>query len=268
MSTPREPEYPQVPPGAPLSGPPLSGPPLSAVGGFPPATAAMSGRADFGAALNWSWLVFRNRPGPMILPGVLMFAVTVAVTILIVLAVVGMLGASATDSGTGIALTATSAVLAIVAILVVVIATLFLRGAVLSGVLKVADGRPVSARDFLVPVRFGAFLVTIILVGLAVLVGLILLVVPGLIAIFAFQYAPVMVLDQRLTPVQALTASAKLAFGTPGDSLIVLIGHYVYGYVGGLAMGLGAILTVPMGEAFVVHCYRSLTHRPLPSWVE
>lgn len=298
---PDQPEQPQIPPGdLPTAGaypppaypppgpgfpPPASGqgpgcPPPGAYpppGGYPPPgfgypTAPPSGRADFGAALKWSWQVFSRRPGPMVLPGLLMLVSTLVGIILIVVALLWMFGDSfvydeygmEVHSATDFAINAGGVVLLILAVLLIAVATPYLQGAVLSGVLKVSDGKAVSARDFLVPERFGVFLVTVVLTAIIVAVGFVLLVIPGLLAIFALQYAPVMVLDQKMSPIQAMAASTRLAVAKPGDSALVAILHYVYSYVGSLAFGLGAVLTLPMGEAFLVHCYRSLVSRPIP----
>ncbi|WP_155820853.1 YciC family protein [Gordonia hirsuta] len=293
MTTPDHPEQPEQhaqsepPPISPDALPPAGnyppppypppGPGFAPPGGYPPPgseypVAPPSGRADFGQALTWSWQVFSRRPGPMVLPGLLMLASTLVGIILIVVALLWMFGDSfvydeygmEVASTTDFVVNAGGVVLLVLAGLLMAIATPYLQGAVLSGVLKVSDGTPVSARDFLVPVRFGAFLVTVVLTAIVVMIGFVLLVIPGLLAIFALQYAPVMVLDQKKSPIQAMTASARLAFAKPGDSVLVAILHYVFGYVGSLAFGLGAIVTLPMGEAFLVHCYRSLVSRPVP----
>lgn len=212
----------------------------------------------------------------MIVPGLITLAAYVVFVIIMVAGFVWMVGPSNVttyDTEFGTATTTTSdfgvggLILIILAALALVFVVIYLQGAVTSGVLRVAAGDVVSVRSFLVPSRTLAFLATVVLMAIAIVVGLVLLIIPGLIAIFAFQFAPVFVLEQRMSPTAALTASAKLAFRKPLDSLLTLLIHYVYGYVGGLIAGLGAVVTVPMGEAFLVHAYRDLVDRPIPPGV-
>lgn len=291
-------ENPPVPPlgdGPPPAGPPPAGPPPAGSypppgphpqggypqGGFPPQGAyppqggvpqAPTGRADVGEALKWSWQVFSRRPGPMVVPGLAILMVTVIGAALIVAGVIWMVPSSV-DVGDYGETTPTAGfsvgglILIIVVSLLLVFAVIYLQGAVTSGVIRVADGQSVGVRDFLVPTRTAAFVATVILMAIIIGIGLVLLVIPGLIAIFALQYAPIYVLEQKMSPAKAIAASARLAFAKPLDTLLVLLVHYVYGYIGGVAFGLGAVVTLPMGEAFLVHCYRNLVGRPIPPGV-
>lgn len=230
------------------------------------------GRADIGEALKWSWTTFTRHPWPMIVPGLLMMAATVVAAIVVLVGVFAMLGDAATtgggigDSGitdSDVSLNVGGLVVVIAGVLVGLFAILYLQGALTSGLLRLADGEAVTARSFLVPARTAAFIVTVVLVALIIGIGFVLLIIPGFIAMFALQYAPVFVLDQKMSPLQAISASVRLAFSKPGDSILVFLLHYLYGYIGGLVIIIGAIVTLPMGEAFLVHCYRALIGRPL-----
>ncbi|GAA3967097.1 hypothetical protein GCM10022231_30230 [Gordonia caeni] len=207
----------------------------------------------------------------MVVPGLAILIVTVIGTALIIAGVFWMVPSSVDGDYGQTAATDGFAVggliLVIVVALLLVFAVIYLQGAVTSGVIRVADGRSVGVRDFLVPTRTAAFVGTVILMAIIIAVGFVLLVIPGLIAVFALQYAPVYVLERKMSPTQAVAASARLAFAKPLDSLLVLLVHYVYGYIGGVAFGLGAVVTLPMGEAFLVHCYRNLVGRPIPPGV-
>ncbi len=273
---------PGPPYGGPASGPAYGAPPFGAPG-FPPMPAAVpwpdgsavvprpvTGRPDFAEAFRFSWKSFGRYPWPMMVPGLLILVASVLGVVLAVVGFIWMFGSalsSTADSTAETSINVGGLVLAIVAILVLALVTTYFQGGLLSGLLTLTDGRPVTARDFVGPSRPGAFLVTAILIGLATVVGMILLIIPGFLAAVAFQYAPVMVLEQKMSPIAAMRASAKLAFAHFGDSVVVWILRAVYGYVGSFVFIVGSMVTMPMGEAFLIHCYRDLTDRPVPSYV-
>lgn len=245
-------------------------PAVSLPDGSPALPRPVTGSPDFAEAFRFSWKSFGRYPWPMMVPGLLTLLAGLAGGVLAVIGFFWMFGAALSDStasGAAAPVYFAGLIPMILGIALFVVAAIYLQGALISGVLKVADGRPVTARDFTAPARPGAFILTSILIGLATVVGMVLLIVPGLIAAFAFQYAPVIVLEQKVSATAAMRASAKLAFGNLGDSVVVWILHYAYSYVGSFVFLVGGLVTQPMGAAFLVHCYRDLTRRPVPSYL-
>ncbi|WP_440712987.1 YciC family protein [Gordonia sp. FQ] len=255
-------------------------PPYAAVppyGAYPPpmppvAPPKVPGKADLGGAFKWSWTTFSRYTWPMLVPG-LLFVVTWAIALVVM--IIGMLWmvpvkTVRTYDEYGYATTTTTTefhvgglILLVVAFLVMMIVVTYLQGAVYSGVLRVADGEPAGVREFLTLRRPIAYFVTVILLGLVTLIGFVLLIVPGLIAAFALQFAPIMVIEQKMSPTAAMAASARLAFAKKSDSILVLLIQMAYSYAGSLAM-VGVLVTLPTGAAFDVHAYRDLVERPVP----
>jgi uncharacterized membrane protein len=112
----------------------------------------------------------------------------------------------------------------------------FVQAAVLSGVLDIADGRPVTIGSFFKPRNFGGVILAALLVGLISAIGYLLCVIPGLIfgffAIFTIAFA----IDRGLPAVEALKASVATVRSDIGaallswlvQGLVLLIQVYTY----------------------------------------
>lgn len=230
------------------------------------------GKADLGGAFRWSWSTLTRHPWPMIAPGVLILVAVVLGTAVSIVAAIWMVSPSTVRSvdAYGDSTTTTTTdfqagglVLLIVAVLAMIVLVTYLEGSLTAGMLRVADGHPVGVGDFLKLPRALVYLVTMLLITILVLLGTVLLIVPGLIATYAFQFAPILVLEQKLSPTAAMAASARLAFAKKADSILVLLIEYAYGYAGALVMA-GMVVALPMSVAFRVHAYRDLVERPIP----
>lgn len=242
----------------------------------PQRPAAVSG-ADIGGGVKWSWDVFRRSPVPMILPGLLMIVAGIAAVVIGVVGVLWMVGDAewttqsrqiGTETETWSqpdSINVGGLILIIAAVIVMVFIFVYLQAGVLAGAIRVADGEVVTSSSFIRPKRLGAVIVAMILMGVAIAIGLVLLIVPGLILIFALQYTLLFVMDRGLSPVAAMKASWRLAFSNVTESILVLLVRYVYSWIGGIFLGVGAIVTLPMSEAFLVHSYRALQQRPVPA---
>jgi uncharacterized membrane protein len=126
--------------------------------------------------------------------------------------------------------------------------------------LKVADGQPAGIGDLFSggPV-FVPYVLGSILYSLLVAVGLVLLVVPGLMAMIAFGYYSLLIIDRGLGPVEALKASAALTQGVRwqlfGFGLVLGLANLL----GALLLGLGLLVTAPVSMVAVAHVYRRLS---------
>lgn len=106
----------------------------------------------------------------------------------------------------------------------------------------------------------GAYLLQVI----AVLVGLVLLVVPGIIAMVVFMFTSIVVIDQNLGPIEAMKESLRITRGHfwPlmgfGAILILML------IAGILALGVGLLVAVPVASIAYVHAYRVLLHKAGP----
>ncbi|TDZ46229.1 hypothetical protein CCUG63695_01042 [Mycobacteroides franklinii] len=133
--------------------------------------------------------------------------------------------------------------------------------------LDVADGKPVSFGSFFRARNFGAFVGTALLVGLGTVIGLFLLIIPGMVFAFFAQYAVFFTVDRGLGPVDAIKASFRIVKDNLGPVflvyLIVALISFAASMAASVTFGLGAFIAVPIQIALSglihVYTYRRLT---------
>lgn len=128
--------------------------------------------------------------------------------------------------------------------------------------LDIADGREVAVPKLkdLGP-DYVFFLLTTMLVGLVVAVGLVLLIVPGVIAAITFAFAGFLVMDQRMDPIAAMKESARLTRGVKAELFGMGVVLVLLNLAGAIALGVGLLLTVPMSFIVTARVYRRLQAR-------
>lgn len=119
----------------------------------------------------------------------------------------------------------------------------------------------VRITDLWHPEGYLRFAGTSVLSGLAIILGLLLLIVPGIILGIMFSLSLYLVVERGLGPVAALKESARLTKGNRWK--IFLLGLAITGIniLGFLALVIGLLVTLPLSSLAVVHAYRVLAAR-------
>ncbi len=114
-------------------------------------------------------------------------------------------------------------------------------------------------KDLWHPHPFWKFLGTSVLAGIIILIGFILLIVPGIIAAIMFSFVTYLVIEKGMQPVEALKESVRL---TKGNRLqLFLLGLALLGVniLGLLALGVGLLVSVPVSYLAATHAYRMIS---------
>ncbi len=139
------------------------------------------------------------------------------------------------------------------------VAMLFARAA-----LRIHDGQPVLLAKLGEMLKgyltfFAATLICELIVGF----GLVLLIVPGLIWAARFGFAPMLVLDRELDPIEALKESSRIGEGLRWPLIKFGLALVGINLLGAIAAGLGLFLSIPVSFLAGVHVLRALqVHRP------
>lgn len=132
-------------------------------------------------------------------------------------------------------------------------------------VLDVHDDKDVEFRDL-----FGQasllwrFLFAEILAGIIVFVGLLLFIIPGVIAAVGLFLIPYIVIDKGLGPVEAIKDSWRLTKGHKWNIFWFIILLILLNLVGALAFGVGLLATLPVSFVATVYVYRWLDKQDTP----
>lgn len=148
----------------------------------------------------------------------------------------------------------------IIGVLIVIAGQTILNMGILKISLVLGRGmsRPSYKELFTTIKPFWVFLGASLLMGLLVAIGMVLLVVPGIIAAITLQFATYLVIDKNLGVVEALKESARITQGNRWKLLGVMIVLALVNVIGGLLFGIGLLLTIPMTLMAMVFIYDAL----------
>jgi uncharacterized membrane protein len=151
---------------------------------------------------------------------------------------------------------------------------IFAQAAYLSGVLDIADGRPVSIGSFFKPRNFGNVVLTGALLSLISAALDLVSLLPSFIfaflsfvAVLVFTFFALFTIafatDRGLPPIDALKASFATVRANVGSTLLSFVIQALLVLVGFLACGVGFLVAGPLALLIQVYTYRRLAGGPL-----
>jgi uncharacterized membrane protein len=112
------------------------------------------------------------------------------------------------------------------------------------------------------PRPFWKFLGTSILLALAVAIGFVLLIVPGIIFGLMFMFATFIVIESELGPIDAMSESHRLTRGYKWHLFGLVLLLLLINLLGLLALIVGILVSIPVSTFAFVHAYRVLGGKP------
>jgi uncharacterized membrane protein len=106
---------------------------------------------------------------------------------------------------------------------------------------------------------FWNYLGVSILAPLAILGGLILLIIPGIIWAVRFSLAPVIVIDNQIGPIAAMKESYALTKGMFWKLLLFWLTIGLVNLAGFVALVVGLLVSVPVSTLATIYVYRELS---------
>lgn len=131
---------------------------------------------------------------------------------------------------------------------------------VIKGMIMVTKGKKVdidtilSTKDQVVSYFVGTFLM-----GLMIVFGLILLIVPGVYALVKYFFVPILIVDKKLGGLEALSESSRMTKGIMMEVFMFVIASFIANLLGLLAFGVGALLTGSVTSLAYVLLYQRIT---------
>lgn len=207
------------------------------------------------SALSFGWETFKRRPWFFVgatLVIFLLYIVTGALTGTIDYA---LTGDTENHSGVG-------------SILDWLIGTLISMG-VVAFYLKAHDNpEQVTLSALWHPHPYWSYLAATVLVGLVIVLGLLLLIVPGIIFGLMFMFTSFIVIDRALGPIDAMKESKRITSGYRWRLLSFILLLALINLAGVIALVVGLLVTVPVTSIAFANAYRVLSDRagvqPIP----
>lgn len=125
--------------------------------------------------------------------------------------------------------------------------------------LSTATGPHVGWEGLWAPEHFLNMLGATILQSIIVLVGFVLLIIPGIIASLLLSMTQLSVVDKKLNPIGALKESYRLTRPHLWPLFVFMLALIVLNLIGLIALVIGLLVTLPVSLIAVAHVYRKLT---------
>ncbi len=126
-------------------------------------------------------------------------------------------------------------------------------------ILAIYDKKEVGYSEWFTPAHlfFKYFAVTL-LTSLAVIGGLILFIIPGIMAMVGLMFAQYLVIDKSMGPIDAIKKSWSMSKGHKWKLLIFIGAMVLLNIAGALPLLIGLLVTVPVSVLATIHVYRTL----------
>ncbi len=111
------------------------------------------------------------------------------------------------------------------------------------------------------PRPFWNYLAASILLGLIIVAGFILLIIPGIIFALMFMFTTFIVIDRERGPIEAMKDSRSMTRGYKWQLLGLALVLMLINMVGAIALLVGLLVTIPVTSLAVTHAYRLLQAR-------
>ena len=148
---------------------------------------------------------------------------------------------------------------------------MFIIGVAISVLLKMgsikyflkAHDNPEAAEieDLWAPHPFWEFFIAGLVVGGIVLVGLILLIIPGIMWSLRFMFVPYLIMDRKLEMSEAFSESGRITKGHKWQLFALLLALGGINVLGILCLLVGLLVSIPVTYLATIHAYRTLEHK-------
>lgn len=118
----------------------------------------------------------------------------------------------------------------------------------------------VQINDLWNPGAFFRYVIGQVAVGLIVIVGLILLIVPGIIFALMFLFTSYLIVDKHMKPFDAIKESMRITKGHKWQLFLFVLTIIGINILGLLALAIGLLVSIPVSMLAVVHVYRKIEH--------
>lgn len=255
--------YPPPPPQGGYAPPPPGYPGAPAFGG--PAQGF-----NIGEAVSWAWNKFSKNTAAILVP-TLAFGVVYAVLQGLIQVISGLFttvdSSSYSDYDSGFAasysLGAGGIVVSIIGSIVMLVVAAVVQSAYIGGMLDIANGQPVEIGSFFKPRNVVNVIIASVVSGIIVGIGIVLCIVPGIIAVIMLMFTTVIVLDRNVPGIEGITTSFNIAKANFGPVALTWLTTIAITILGVVLCFVGLIVAYPVASLVTVYAYRKLTGGPI-----
>jgi uncharacterized membrane protein len=225
---------------------------------------------NLGDAVSYGWKKFQENVGQIIIAAIVLvvaFAVVGGIGIAIQAVLTSdaechfnSAGTLVCDEGSGFLWR--MIVGAIVAGLLFVVGQIIGAG-IIRGALGITEGKKFEVGEIFKTEQLGPVVVASLLVGVATTIGYALCYLPGIAVAFLTSYTLFFVIDQNMSPVDAIKASFDFTTKNLGNTIVWYLVGGIIAIAGIIACFIGLVVTIPLVIIGTAFTYKKLTGQPV-----
>ncbi len=131
--------------------------------------------------------------------------------------------------------------------------------------LSAQTGQRIAWEGLWAPEHFLRMLGTTILQGIIVVVGLVLLIIPGIVAALMLSMSQLLVVDKKLMPIEALKESYRLTKGHLLQLFLFALTIAAINIVGAILLLVGLLVSIPVSLVAAAYVYKKLSSLEVPA---
>jgi uncharacterized membrane protein len=207
-------------------------------------------RLEVGTAIAYGWKKFTENVGPFIILVLAVFLVSVVLNIVQTIL---------TPNSSGFLAFIWRMALSVI----VIVVSFIIQAGVYRAGLGVTKGIKPEVSMLTQTDNIGPYILTTILVGLGLFVGLVLCIIPGIIWLIFTAYAPILALDKGMGPGEAITTSINWVKDNFGQVFLILLVSWLVYVAGAIVCCVGLLVSIPVALVSIIYSYRALNQEPV-----
>jgi hypothetical protein len=124
--------------------------------------------------------------------------------------------------------------------------------------LSASSGQHVNWNGLWAPEHFWRMFGATLLQGIIIVIGFILVIIPGIIAALILCFTQLLVVDKKMQPFEALKESYRLTKGHLLQLFLLMLCLILLNIVGAVLLLVGLLVTVPVTILAIAHVYRKI----------
>ncbi|RRQ28849.1 hypothetical protein DK926_06040 [Rhodococcus sp. Eu-32] len=197
-----------------------------------------------GDAVSFGWNRFKDNAGVWI--GIAVIAAVIQI-------VINLIFGGTDTSGD---LSAGFGALAIIGTVISTVVGYLIQASLIRGALHEVDGNKPAIGSFFQFGNVAAIILASFLVGILVLVGFVLLIIPGIILTFLTWWTLQFVIDRNQDAITAIKSSVKAISSNAGQLILLALALVGINILGVIPCGLGLLVTIPITMIASTYAYR------------
>lgn len=136
--------------------------------------------------------------------------------------------------------------------------SMVVQAGIVKGSLEITRGRKVDLKEMFAGIDFVQVLIAALITSVLIAVGIVLCVLPGLVAAFFTWFTLYFLIDRQLSAIDAIKASASFAAQHSGSLILFFLASVLAWIIGAALCGLGLLVAIPVVIVAQAYTFRTL----------